>query len=278
MLLLGIAIIAVMAAVSLRRGYMDVGGVIAAAAVGTIVLLGGFHMLVAMVAFFVSSSILTRLRYEAKAAAGVAEKPSGRSYRQVLGAGGVAAAISALIALRRANLLAHNSACGVLAVAFLGALSTSTADTWAVEVGVLSESQPRLIVAPWRRVPRGASGGITLLGEAASALGASFMGLIAYLLATSGGLGVEPLKCLVAVTVAGFVGEKVDSVLGATLQARYYCPRCRVITDARVHKCGRATVLKGGLPWFTNEAVNVVSTAVGALLAALLYAAMAQGI
>jgi uncharacterized membrane protein len=70
------------------------------------------------------------------------------------------------------------------------------------------------------------------------------------------------------VGLAGFAGSLVDSVAGASLQAAYRCPRCDLPTERRVHPCGEATILTRGLPWCTNDVVNVLCTAAGALVAA----------
>ena len=61
--------------------------------------------------------------------------------------------------------------------AYLGTLAAVTADTWATELGAFSPIPPRLITSG-ETVPRGSSGGITLLGTLGSLLGA---GLIAAL-------------------------------------------------------------------------------------------------
>jgi uncharacterized membrane protein len=63
----------------------------------------------------------------------------------------------------------------------------------------------------------------------------------------------------------GTGGMVLDSVLGATLQGRFHCPPCGVDSEHRVHRCGSPTVHTGGLPWLTNDGVNAVSTAAGAL-------------
>src|SRR5205085_9892042 len=98
---------------------------------------------------------------------------------------------------------------------YVGALATATADTWATELGVLSPQQPRLITTG-KHVAPGTSGGITLLGTTAAALGAFALGLVFWLLQRcQRSLIALPLTAL----VSGLAGSIVDSLLGATVQA-----------------------------------------------------------
>ena len=62
-------------------------------------------------------------------------------------------------------------------------------------------------------------------------------------------------------------GSLVDSLLGATLQARRWCARCSVSTEQMTHACGETTDLAGGLRWLDNDGVNLVSTLAGAAVA-----------
>jgi len=55
--------------------------------------------------------------------------------------------------------------------------ATSLADTWASELGILSEKRPFLVTQPWRDVPPGTNGGVTLAGLWFSLLGGVAVGL-----------------------------------------------------------------------------------------------------
>jgi uncharacterized membrane protein len=63
-------------------------------------------------------------------------------------------------------------------------------------------------------------------------------------------------------------------VLGATVQAVYWCPTCDKETERRIHTCGTPTRLYRGRLWMDNEVVNLTCAAVGALGGALVYAAL----
>jgi uncharacterized membrane protein len=66
-------------------------------------------------------------------------------------------------------------------------------------------------------------------------------------------------------TVIGTGGMVLDSILGAALQGRFHCPVCRVDSERRTHRCGTPTVRTGGISWLTNDGVNAVTTAAGAI-------------
>lgn len=149
---------------------------------------------------------------------------------------------------------------------------------------MLSPLPPRLLTT-FEPVEPGTSGGVTGLGTLATALGALAIGLSALgLLALDGlfrrvGLGAladpgpERAAWLPAIAlVGGLAGSLVDSLLGATLQGIYYCPFCEKETEKRVHTCGGETLYLRGWRWLSNDWVNLLSSLVGAAVAALLWA------
>jgi uncharacterized membrane protein len=143
----------------------------------------------------------------------------------------------------------------VLAAAFAGAFAAAAADTWGTEIGTLARNAPRSIVG-LRKIPAGLSGGVTLTGTLAEIGGALVVGFTAW------AAGIAPWWIIVA---AGFAGALADSILGASLQALHYCPRCQRCCEIAPHVCGSATSLVRGVHWIDNDAVNVLATLVGAL-------------
>jgi uncharacterized membrane protein len=135
---------------------------------------------------------------------------------------------------------------------------------------MLARRPPRLITT-WAVVPAGTSGGVTLEGLAAGGGGALAVGLAWSLGALGAGRQVRAAVPLLAV-VAGLVGSLVDSLLGATLQAVYWCDGCAEATERRVHaRCGRPARRVGGLSWVNNDVVNGLATLVGSLVGARLW-------
>jgi uncharacterized membrane protein len=117
------------------------------------------------------------------------------------------------------------------------------------------------------RVSRGFSGGVSPLGGLASLLGAFIVGVTS-LAFTFGGFSV--VKTFTLVLFSGFLGSTLDSVLGATIQARYRCPVCGKITEKKNH-CGESATLINGWKGVDNDVVNFISTFFGAVIALILF-------
>jgi uncharacterized membrane protein len=116
-------------------------------------------------------------------------------------------------------------------------------------------------------VAPGSSGGISLLGSAIALAAAFLIAIAAWM------LGLIIFSMVPIVAVAGLLGSFVDSALGATVQAIYYCPKCKKETERYpLHYCGTPTMLYRGWPWLDNDWVNFLSSAFAALLAAALFA------
>ncbi len=260
-LLLGLCFSSGVATLAYRRHSLDKSGVVGAIASGTTIFgMGGWSWGLSLIYFFVSSSLLSHFRERDKAsvAADKFSKGSQRDIAQAAANGGLATLIALVYGLARSPRARRLARAG-----FTGALATATADTWATELGVHSAAPPRLITTG-KPVSPGTSGGITLLGSAASSLGALTLGLFFWLM--QGGrrsLATLPLVAL----VSGMAGSLFDSLLGATVQGMYFCPACQVETERRVHSCGTQTVPLRGIPWMNNDVVNFLATACGGVVA-----------
>lgn len=182
---------------------------------------------------------------------------SERNARQVLANGGV---FVGLIVLGEASGDARYLVAGV------GALAAAAADTWATEIGTLWGETPRSI-RTWRAVAPGESGGVTVVGSAASVVAAALVATAASWLIPAAATGSG--SPVLAVLAAGIAGNLGDSVLGATLQSKRWCEQCRMWTERRVHTCHYRTQHASGLRWMNNDTVNLFATAIGATAAFL---------
>jgi uncharacterized protein (TIGR00297 family) len=227
----------------------------AAVVIGTAALAAGWAWVLLLVLFFVSSVALTRFRASTKAArtGRLVAKGGPRDAAQVFANGGVFALGAVLWLVSGWD--------GWRALSG-GALAAATSDTWATEVGMLAAHAPRSIVSG-RRVPTGTSGGVSAPGLAAAMAGAAFVALASLAVGW-------PRAAAAAALAGGIAGSTIDSLLGATLQARRWCDRCGEPTERRRHICGAQTRVAGGIGWLENDAVNVLSTAAGGALGLML--------
>lgn len=251
--LLAVGLGALVAGAGWRRGALTADGGLAAAGLGAATFgFGGLPASLGLIAFFVTGSALSRRNRRVGEVA--AAKGHRRDAVQVLANGGVAAGALALGA----------AGWGPGRSAALGALAAAAADTWASEIGVRAAAPPRSIVSG-RPLPPGASGGVTPLGWAAAAAGALVVGL-SWLLG-----GDRTPRRLGVALAAGLVGSLADSLAGATIQASYRCDGCLALAEVPGDHCGSGPVrLVRGRAWITNDAVNGIGTAAGALVGALL--------
>ncbi len=269
-LLLGLILSLAIGGAAYWRRSLSASGVLGAAIIGTAITgFGGWVRGLVLIAFFVSSSLLSHYRDGRKA--DLAEKfakGSRRDLAQTLANGGVAAVLAVLIGLN-----GKGEAYPVLAFAFYGVLATANADTWATELGVLARSRPRLVTTG-RTVPVGTSGGVTAAGTLAALAGAAFIGITGFLLIqaaarlTTGAWLLNDWIVIPIAAASGWVGAMADSMLGATAQAIYTCDRCGVETERTTHRCGAATRLTRGWRWLDNDGVNFLASVVGAAVAA----------
>ena len=264
--LLGIVLGVIMAVGGYWKRALSQSGALAAAFVGTIVFgVGGWAWGVLLVAFFVASSALSfyNPRRKAEVAAEKFDKGSRRDWAQVIANGGWATLLALMMWQRPTPWLF---------VAFVGTMATVTADTWATELGTLSRTPPRLITTG-REVPPGTNGAVSALGTMAALVGGLFIGTLAYLLAQWGAISpltLNPLWLPSIAAVSGLAGAFTDSLLGATVQHIYHCPRCDSETERTMHHCGTATHPLRGWRWMDNDMVNFLSSVVGSLVAACL--------
>ena len=265
--LLGLVGSSLIALLAYRRRSLSRNGAVGAVATGTtIAAVGGWSWSLTLIFFFVSSTLLSHFRERAKAA--IAEdkfsKGSQRDLSQVIANGGVAVLMTLGAALSKSERV-HN----LFEAGFVGAFATANADTWATEIGTLNTHPPRLITTG-KPVAPGTSGGLTLLGTSATIAGAFALGLFHWLLRDLPHAPQRRTLSLIPIAaISGVAGSLFDSLLGATVQATYYCPSCKKETERRIHNCGTPTLLKRGIAWINNDVVNFAATLFGAVVAVI---------
>lgn len=235
---------------------LSLSGSLAAFIIGNAVGLGlGIQGLLVLGFFFASSSIWSKYkRNQKEEVENIHEKGSRRDWRQVAANGGIAGLASILYFAFPSQLLL---------MAFLISLASANSDTWASEIGSLSKKQP-ISIRSFKPIETGTSGAVSLLGTFAALAGASSIALLSIFL-----FKLTLLKAIF-ISVLGFTGNLIDSVLGAYLQAKYKCNVCGTEVEKLKH-CGEMTSLAEGKRFADNDFVNFLSGLVSAALGMLLY-------
>ena len=187
--------------------------------------------------YFLVGSGVTRIGMAEKEALGIAEKRSGaRGPENVWG--------SALVGLLCAvgvgwlTLTGQSGTwSGLLLLGYVASLSTKLSDTCASEVGK-AYGRHTFLITTLHPVARGTEGAVSLEGTVAGVIASAVIALVGWTV----GL-ISPIGILICV-IAAFIATNLESVIGATLQAK--------------------------LAWLTNEVVNIVNTLIGAVSAMLL--------
>jgi uncharacterized protein (TIGR00297 family) len=261
-LAIGFLLATLVAFAAYRVHSLSRSGALAAAFVGTIIFgIGGLQWAILLMTFFITSTALTRAFKKRKQSLNEKFSKGGqRDAGQVFGNGAVATLFAALHFFFPHEVWPW--------LGFAAALAAVNADTWATELGVLNPNLPRMITDLRKRVEKGTSGGVSLFGTGAALLGSALIAALAVLFPPDGlvlnfGNGL-------LITLAGLAGSLFDSLLGATVQAMYFCPTDHKETEKHpLHTCGTPTFHIRGWPWLDNDWVNFACGAFGVIVIVL---------
>jgi uncharacterized membrane protein len=179
-------------------------------------------------------------------------------------------------------------------------------DTLASETGILAKSPPRLILPPFRVVPPGTNGALSVQGTVGSLIGGGLMGVISGVLllyldnpACQYHAIEQPLLKIIALgALAGLGGSavsvksifsgwkgahadvlrdhpappQIDSLLGATLQRTWYHKKTKQILVGRLKPDAARQDWQSitGRDILSNNSVNLLSSCLSAILIAAL--------
>jgi len=216
-----------------------------------IYLYGGWLSYGALGAFFVAGSLISRVGKAKKAApASLHERKGPRGAVQV-----IANTLPAFV-MAQAYHVSGNEAFLLAVIVSFGA---AAADTFSSEIGMLSKAQP-VSALTLRKVERGLSGGITLMGLCGGALGALILAALAFPFFGAAGF--------LTVLIFSVFGSLLDSVLGAAIQAKYTLPGGGMTERKTLD--GAPLILARGVPWINNDIVNFLSPLLAAALSVVI--------
>lgn len=246
-----------------RKKSLSNSGSITAFIVGFLSIVCGNRGFLILI-FYLLGTKVTKFQHQQKwKKDGDASKSSVRSPYQVLACSGIAVVVSLIHAIYygeevsidfQASPMESSLTCAIIAH-----YCTCLGDTFASEIGILSDSQPLLITSPWRRVPPGTNGGITVWGTFWSGVGGLMIGLASILLdKICSGLDVQMYEIMVFSTVCGLLGSFLDSILGATLQTTYYDDEKKLVYCEEKDAPASARCISG-MDCLSNAQVNLIS-------------------
>jgi len=188
--------------------------------------------------YFLVGSAVTRIGLAQKEAEGIAEKRSGaRGPENVWGSAltGTLCALGTLaipVLDRDTELITY-----LLLLGYVASFSTKLSDTCASEVGK-AYGKRTFLITTLQPVARGTEGAVSLEGTLAGVVASAAIALVGW------GVGLIDLLGVVWCILAAFIATNIESLIGATLQAK--------------------------VSWLTNEVVNFLNTLIGAIAAVLL--------
>ncbi|MAR61504.1 MAG: hypothetical protein CMA40_02875 [Euryarchaeota archaeon] len=225
-LLISVAMVMILMVISRIRKILNESGTWAAAIMGLVVAIGGhWTWLVTLLAFLSAGFFVTRWRYGEKKEMGFNEGEDGeRDWTNVISNGGVPMLIS-LYAFMTEDW-------EELLPIFVASVAVATSDTFASEVGCLDKRV--YMITTLKKCEPGLNGGFSPNGQIAALVGALLISLVATALGMLVGAEAlsSPVEFIVSISIIGFLGCQVDSLLGALLENRGYIGKGTVNTLA----------------------------------------------
>ena len=238
-LLLSALLFATLSSLAVYKKWLTTSGAVAAFWVALLLLItGGYKAFIAPGIFLISGSILSKLNKPQK-------EKDGRNALQVFANGIIG--ILFMIMYK----IVHDPVYLITAIA---SFCISMSDNTSSEIGMYLKGSTYDILS-FKKMPPGVSGGMSLQGTFAGLAGAMLLSYAAtYYYSFS-------FIVFMQITIAGFTGMLVDSILGSWLQVKYKTADGLFSDDAVP-----GAIKAKGLVWCNNDAVNICSNILITLL------------
>lgn len=255
-LLITLIVALIISVISFKAKFLTKDGIVAQFVLAVLLFgLGGVKWSVPIVTFFFLSSILSKIRNNKnKEVEKYFEKTGQRDKWQVIANGGIGGVLV---------IINYISSSELLYLIYVSSVAAVCADTWATEIGTMRKEKTFNILN-LKPVEQGRSGGISAAGIVGSILGAFIIPV-----SSVSFLGENYFYWIFAVTVSGFLGSLTDSLLGASIQAQFYCSVCSKMTEHKIH-CDKPALLKKGFYSVNNDAVNLICSCAGGIFIVVL--------
>ena len=211
--LISLGLVVTLLVFSRAKDLLDISGILAATFTGlTVSLLGHWTWLVALFVFLVTGSLATKWKMEEKKALSLEEANEGlRGWRNVIANGGAVSLVAIF------NFFYPGEEWIYLAA--ISSISVALSDTLASEIGSL-DLRTRSITN-LQSVPAGTNGGMSPTGTVAAFVGALVIGVVGVMFSPDDST-ISEINLLLLITIIGWLGCQVDSLLGALLENRGY--------------------------------------------------------
>jgi uncharacterized protein (TIGR00297 family) len=249
--LITIIISLIISLISFKAKFLNTGGCIAQFILADLIFgFGGIKWSIPIVTFFFLSSILSHIRKNKNIEVEkYFEKTGRRDHWQVIANGGIGGILVVLNFYYNSELLF---------LVYVSCISAVCADTWATEIGTLKKVKT-VNILNFKTVEQGSSGGISLTGMAGTLLSAFIIPVTSVCF-----IGENKFYWVFLITIAGLLGSLTDSILGASIQAQYFCNNCGKVTEHKYH-CSSKTLLKKGFYRVNNDVVNFITSCAGGI-------------
>ncbi len=194
----------------------------------------GWQGYIVVMFYFLVGSAVTFVGMAEKEAEGIAEERSGARGPGNVWGSALTGTICAI-----ATLFCDEPLQEILILGYVASFSTKLSDTVASEIGKAYGKRTFLITS-LKPVVRGTEGAISLEGTGAGIVASLAIAILAW------GIGMISVLGIVLCAIAAFIATTIESLIGATLESKFN--------------------------WLTNDIVNFINTAIGAIVAMILLA------
>tara|TARA_B100000579_G_scaffold136842_1_gene110994 strand:- start:60 stop:794 length:735 start_codon:yes stop_codon:yes gene_type:complete len=199
--------------ISKVRDLLDNSGLFAATLTGfTVSLMGHWTWLISLFTFLIIGSLATKWKLEEKKLLSLEEANEGlRSWKNVLANGGAVSIVAIYNFIFPGQEWIYFAA--------IASISVALSDTLASEIGSL-DIRTRSITT-LQSVPAGTNGGMSPTGTVAALFGAIIISIVGVIFSPDDSK-ISEIQLLSLLSLIGWLGCQVDSLLGAVLENRGY--------------------------------------------------------